>query len=90
MVTQGTGPSANIVSPHEVIKATTFNNLRNKIYHFVVGTSCPTVKGLSTDSNIEPKEADIITAAKANALRTAYQDARFSVSVCDICNAAGN
>ena len=88
LVTQGAGPSANTVSPNEVIKATTFNNLRNKIYHFVVGTSCSTVKGLST--NNQPSEADVITAAKANALRSAYQNAKFNTSVCDICNAAGN
>lgn len=80
LVTQGTGPSANTVSPDEVIKATTFNNLRNKIYHFVVDTSCSTVQA----------DIDVITAAKANALRSAYQDAKFNTSVCDICNAAGN
>lgn len=80
LVTQGTGPSANTVSSGEVVKATTFNNLRNKIYHFVVNTSCSTVQA----------DVDVITAAKANALRSAYQDAKFNTSVCDICNAAGN
>ena len=90
--TQGTGPKANTVSTNEVIKATTFNELRNKIYHFVVDDdiSCSIVKGLSTDNKLKLEEADIITAAKANALRDAYQNAKFNTSVCDICNAAGN
>lgn len=72
----GAGPSIKTISEDDIITADIYNKVEEKIANF--NTSYPKVKG--------GPEGTIISATIANAMRTAYNNATFNASVCDICN----
>lgn len=72
----GAGPSVGTIHADDIITAGIYNSVEEKIAKF--NSSYPKVTG--------GPEGTIITETIANAMRTAYNNATFNASVCDICN----
>ena len=79
-VSQGSGGTAKSAKSNEPITLEHYNDIITKLNHF---------KNTSLTKATRDNNQDIITATKANALRSGYNNANFSTDVCDICN-AGN
>lgn len=76
---QGSGGSVTApISSGAAISANLYNQVRNKIVNF--NTSYPGV------TNNQTSDSSIISAAVANAMKTAYESAKFDSGVCDVCN----
>lgn len=73
-VKQGNNKSAKTATSTAPITAEHYNGLRDKICNF--NTSYEKVA-----------KNEVITAAKANAIRNGYNSAKFNSNVCDVCNA---
>ena len=71
---QGSAGTATSVNPGDVFYAKYYNEIQKKLNGFVDG-----------NFNTVNRD-DLITAARINAIRTAYNNAKFSSSVCDGCN----
>lgn len=71
---QGSAGSATLVEPNGVFYAKYYNEIQKKLSGFENAYFSPVDKD------------DIITAARINAIRSSYLNAKFKSSVCDICN----
>lgn len=67
-----------------LVTAKKYNDLANGVEKFP-GASVPKVKG---SAEVGCEAADVIRASHALALKTAYNNAKFKVNVCDVCNTA--
>lgn len=75
---QGVSHNVDIPISGTDITADFYNDIRQKIMNFNV-----------TDENYPSvKPGDNITAKRANAIKEAYESAKFNTNVCDICNTA--
>lgn len=74
IVSQGSGGSISAAIGNQApYTADLYNQVRDKICHFNTSYS-------------KVNKEDLITAAVANAIGTAYNSAKFNSSVCDVCN----
>ena len=74
---QGSTGSFNNPKPNDIITAEFYNNVQQKLSGFNVNYSKVNVN-------------DLITAARANAIRNAYNSAKFNSSTCETCNTGEN
>ena len=75
---QGSKGSATQVQSNGVFYANNYNEIQQKLSGFEDAAFDPVVKN------------DLITAARINAIRNAYLNAKFKNSVCDVCNSGEN
>ena len=78
IVKQGSAGSATPVEPNEIFYADYYNEIQRKLSGF-------------EDAYFDSvNKDDLITAAKINAIRSSYLNAKFKSSVCDVCNISEN
>ena len=75
---QGSGGIATPVESNQVFQALYYNEIQKKLNNF-------------EDAYFDPvKKDDLVTAARINAIRNSFLQAKFKSSVCDICNTGLN